>query len=303
MIFCGQCGLQLAPGNTVCPRCGMVTQPDLSMEESHIDDPTVASLSTIAPDPPQPNVQRPGGPFTPFPPPNQQKLVLRPGGASYEPSGQGAGDATHLMDAPTYEVRTPMTPSNPNIETPYPDVSSPGGIGYQPVPGQLDTSVFPQTPPRRGKGRVVALLIILLALLLILSAMVVFTLNLNGFLGNNPTPTPTAAQQAQAVITQYYNYINQKDYKDAYNLLGADFQRSQPYDQFVNGYANTQHDDIIFDQVTPLTDGTVKVVITINATETSSSGTVTRQYQGSDIVGQENGTWKILSGSFHPIGS
>ncbi len=53
MIFCGQCGLQLASGDTRCPHCGATVESDGTLQGSpHRDDPTIASLSSI---PLQPN--------------------------------------------------------------------------------------------------------------------------------------------------------------------------------------------------------------------------------------------------------
>src|SRR5207253_7832152 len=162
----------------------------------------------------------------------------------------------------------------------------------------------------RGRSRIVSLLVILFGLLVILSAMAVFVLQRNDILFRNapPTPAPTAtstptpSQRAQGLVQQYYDNINNKNYQASYNLLGTAFQQSQPYDQYSQGYAHTRHDDISFNSVTPQTDGTYKVVITIHATEDdpSGSGTVVNSYQASYIVGPDNGSyspWKILSGT------
>jgi len=111
-----------------------------------------------------------------------------------------------------------------------------------------------------------------------------------------PTPTPSPAQQAQAVVQQYYNDINNADYQSAYNLWGSSYQSSHSYSSFANGFANTVHDTISFGTITPLPDGTVQVSITLQAVDKNSSGgTTTSTFQGSYNVGQENGSWKLLS--------
>ncbi len=110
-----------------------------------------------------------------------------------------------------------------------------------------------------------------------------------------PTPAPSPAQQAQAVVQQYYADINNHDYQAAYNLWGASYQNANPESSFANGYTNTIHDAITFGTITPLADGTVQVQLTIQATENTSYGTATSVFQGYYIVGQENGTWKLLS--------
>lgn len=112
------------------------------------------------------------------------------------------------------------------------------------------------------------------------------------------TPTPTPARQATVVVQHFYDDINNRDYQAAYSLLGSKFQSSQPYDQFVNGFAHTEHDNLTIGTVSALPDGTFKVLATVVATEDNVPGPGTHQstYQGYYIVGQENGTLKILSG-------
>jgi hypothetical protein len=104
------------------------------------------------------------------------------------------------------------------------------------------------------------------------------------------------------VIQRYYNAINQADYHTAYQQLGSDYQNTQPYDQFASGFANTVHDDLSIQNITPLPDGTVKVQITLYANERSSSGTIVKEFQGYYIVGLENGVWKILSAHLQQVG-
>jgi hypothetical protein len=109
-----------------------------------------------------------------------------------------------------------------------------------------------------------------------------------------PTPTPTAQQQAQAVIDRYFTAINNKDYQTAYNLWA---NYPDTYQNFANGFADTQHDDHQFGQVLQQSDGTVKVNITLIATSTSSQQTT---YQGYYIVGQQSdGSWKIVTASMN----
>ena len=117
------------------------------------------------------------------------------------------------------------------------------------------------------------------------------------------TSTPTPSQQATVVVQHYYDYINNRDYQAAYRLLGSQFQSSQPYDQFASGYAHTEHDNLTTGTVTALSDGTFNVPAIIVATEDNVPGPGTHQstYQGYYIVGQENGTLKILSANFSKV--
>ncbi len=59
MLFCGQCGLQLAPGSTTCPRCGTATQPNLLLENLPLEGPTVVSDPRLPQYPPQTPVTNP----------------------------------------------------------------------------------------------------------------------------------------------------------------------------------------------------------------------------------------------------
>jgi len=117
-----------------------------------------------------------------------------------------------------------------------------------------------------------------------------------------PTPAPSPSEQAQATVQQYFNDVNNTDYQGAYNIWGANYQSSHPYSGFASGYANTIHDTITFGTITPLSDGTVQVWVTIQALEQTSTGTVTSIYQGYYIVGQENGAWKFLNAHFSKVG-
>lgn len=302
MVFCGQCGLQLPPGKTACPRCGTPTEPefDLVAEDPHENDPTLAALSSYEPD-----YQRTvGAPASP----QQQKLVLRPDDNGHNFNTQAASDSTSMMSPqghwgyPAYDQHTPILPAQPNIDIAYPS-STPQTShidkGYQSVASQYG-NIPAQAPARKGRGRTVALLLILFGLLVILGALTLFVLKQNGLLGGSPTPTPS--QQAQALISQYYNDINQQDYRSAYNLRTDIRHTPTSYNHFVAGYAHTRHDDITFDKITPLANGTVRISITILASEENTPGTVTQHtYQGYYIVGQQNGVWKILNGNFKQI--
>jgi serine/threonine protein kinase len=115
------------------------------------------------------------------------------------------------------------------------------------------------------------------------------------------TATPSPAQEAQATVQAYYNDINQQDYQGAYNIWGTSYQNAHPYNQFANGYANTLQDSVTISAITVRPDGTVQVGLTIQAREQTASGTTTSTFQGSYIVGQENGAWKFLSANIQQV--
>jgi len=292
MVFCGQCGTLLSSRDVSCPRCGAVTEPDLSAEDVQTDAPTLASsLSDYPPgiQPPRSDLQRPASPPSA---PRQQKLVL-PGNAS--PANESAG----IMEAEIYAPPTPIPPSGLNPGTFQPGFLPQGNVGYQPAATPYEPV---QPTKRRRNGVIIALLSTLLVLLVILGTATLYVLRQSSYFGNNNPPPPvlTPTQRAQALIQRYYIDINKRNYYDAYNLW---WSYPQPYQQFASGYANTKHDDIIIGSKTTNTNGTVQVDITVYATEAAASGTVVHSiYRGSYIVGQQNGSWKILSGNLQKVG-
>jgi hypothetical protein len=327
MIFCGQCGYKLAPGNTRCPRCGSVTEADIAAEDPHLNDPTMVVLPTLNAGPmtPEPETHLPAN-YSALPTPSQQpKLVLRPNNSSPGFGAQAANDPTRQV-----MPQTPLSPANPSGRASYPGYSPQSSGNYTPpstsYPGFLPATeqVYPQVPghsggatplpavTQRSRGRGVGLVAGLLVLL-ILGSVAVFVVRpsfLKGLLGNNvatptagitPAATLTATDHARTLIQQYYANINSKHYQDAYNMWGADFQNSNPYDGFVSGYSHTLRDDVTINQLTTNTNGTVTANITIVALEDTNAGQVTSTYQGTYILGQENGTWKFLRGTFNKV--
>lgn len=308
MVFCGQCGFQLAPGTTRCPRCGAFTDVDTSaatVDALHADDPT--SMSMRATQKPSQTTQRMGGSIA-----DQSPLVLRGNtNAAYNPDTQGTYGATVRGTSPSYETYAP-----PQSNTGYPpqggsyaDFHTPDQMGYPPAPGYQQWQ--PSSAPARGsKGRVAALLLILFGVLLILGAMVLFALrhqlisSIPGASnGTNSTTTITAttatpAEQAQAVIKQHYTDVNNHDYQAAYQLW-----RHNPDSlaAFQKGFAHTRHVALTVDGVSAQSDGTEKVMVTINATEDNPSGQGLHHslYRGYYIVGSVNGTWLIFEGQLH----
>src|SRR5436305_909560 len=109
MIFCGQCGLQQAPGATRCPRCGTAVEGSVVAEEYYVDDPTMVSFPYVTQPSPQPGKSSLAG----APPP--QKLVL--GGDNQ--STLEANAPTSKVDGSNYNTQLPSYPSSLNMSTPY----------------------------------------------------------------------------------------------------------------------------------------------------------------------------------------
>lgn len=308
MIFCGQCGLQLAPGSTRCPRCGAEVEPsDIATEGAlHSDDATIASPSLKVQTPSRPN----NGP---------QPLVLRPDSnpGNYDYNAQ----ATSRVESPQYGGQA-MGTSYPGVgyQQSYPDYGTQQAGGYSTVqgqgisyPGTLQQGGYtqPYIPDQQertaSKGRVASIVIILIGILLIISAAVLFIIQQNSHASaGNATPpavtqtvnqatTPTTEQQAQSVVQLLYDSVNKKDYTTAYNQWQTP---PETLAQFKDGYKHTKHDDVTYESSVKQADGTVKVTVTIDATESMGQGERHTTYKGYYIVAQQSdGSWKITKGT------
>jgi hypothetical protein len=215
MIFCGQCGQQLAPGDTRCPRCGAAIEPDAltTTRDAHPNAPTEEARSFLVNRSPSTNAQ---GPMNPPIQQNeaQQKLVLRPGMGGDNYATSAASDETSMMDSPrmggayptaypqqsatnyppagaSYGNFPPQGADNFATRGSYTGFTQQGGGPYTPMPAGYPAS-SPYQPPfdqyqnmqepagNNSRGRSASLVIILIGLLFILSAAILFILQHNG---------------------------------------------------------------------------------------------------------------------------
>src|SRR5579875_2441136 len=135
MFFCGQCGFQVAPGMTRCPRCGAAVDTTNAgpVGDLHSDDPTVASPS-FSPSQTGMHTQR-----------DQRRLVLPPESADDYGAPTVFGSATH-MDTPAYPTYGGTPPGGQN----YPTM---GGQPYQ----QNYAGQAQQDQTARNRGRTTGL--------------------------------------------------------------------------------------------------------------------------------------------------
>ncbi len=295
MIFCGQCGLQLAPGTTRCPRCGaMIEETNTSATELHPDDATIASHSLTT--------RNPAGPSQISPP---QPLILRPGATSSDYGSQMAYDATNRVEAPNYGTQIPQNPNLGSAYTSsYPDIGTRasgtyGGGGY---PTNVQGPYQQPYTQQMTRMRFTSLVLVLLGILLLLIAVVLFVIQrTNTPAGTTPTGTPTAitsttsnTHSGQQIIQQYYDAINMQNYQEAYNLWKTP---PQSFAQFRSGFQHTKHDNVTFGNVTQQSDGTVQVTVTVSATEeTQQNGTQQSTYTGYYTTSKQNDNfWKITA--------
>lgn len=120
---------------------------------------------------------------------------------------------------------------------------------------------------------------------------------LQGTLLNHPSPTPTptpplAFAEARAAVSQFYKDLNARDYQAALNWVVT----SQSLCSFAENYSRTLNSTIAFGNEQFQSDGSVKVPITIQATENIDEGEVMRVYSTYQIVKQVNNVWRIVGG-------
>ena len=196
MVFCGKCGFQLTSGNITCPRCGTPTEAESMIEEAQTNSPTIASSSILGVNQSPTGTQGAGSPGYPI---EQQPLVLGPNRDDYGVPEQMANEPTSMMSSqaasmpgqvPTrtsYPGYPPQSAVNyPQQRASYVDYAGQRGPSYQPY------GTSPADAERvKARGRVVALLLILIGLLFILGAMVLFIVTHNA-----STSASSSLQQA-----------------------------------------------------------------------------------------------------------
>lgn len=102
-------------------------------------------------------------------------------------------------------------------------------------------------------------------------------------------------EDAEYLISYFYNTINSKDYVTAYSLLGADWQTKTSYDKFRSGYTNTLSVNVE-SMNSSLNSDSINVVIIVSASEKDGDATKLSKYKSSYTIEMENNILKILHG-------
>ncbi|MGH2557699.1 MAG: DUF4232 domain-containing protein [Thermomicrobiales bacterium] len=103
-----------------------------------------------------------------------------------------------------------------------------------------------------------------------------------------------AAQHTKAgadVVERYYLAVATYQYEQAYALLGAAVQAQQPFDDFVDGYADTAYVQVGVDH-TQYTGDHEDVQVTLTAWHNDAS---IHRFSGAYAVGEEGGAARILA--------
>lgn len=113
---------------------------------------------------------------------------------------------------------------------------------------------------------------------------------------------PSVQDEAQYIVSYFYESLSIQDYVTAYSLLGSRWQSNLSYADFRQGYINTGA--VSMDSIIATKDGEqVKVTVEITAEERKDSGTVYSSYKLHYILAYENDILKILSGEGKKVSS
>ncbi|MEJ8302922.1 S1C family serine protease [Saccharibacillus sacchari] len=106
---------------------------------------------------------------------------------------------------------------------------------------------------------------------------------------------------SEDVLYEFYDAVALQDYQTAYDLLGAEWQAKQSYDNFAGGYKDTLNVYLDYCIGVENGDGTVSVYVTIAADERAEDGSTTTElydlvYQVGYEAGDASDVLKIISG-------
>ena len=102
---------------------------------------------------------------------------------------------------------------------------------------------------------------------------------------------------AATVVQDFYNAINNRDYRAAYGFRGADYQTRQSYDDFAAGYAGTGLVMAFVTDVAPTGEGQWTVAVRIAARQSDQT---MQHFSGSYQIAREGGALKIVAADITP---
>ncbi len=295
MMYCGQCGFLLTAQDRVCRRCGTpVDAPNALLADASINDAPTMSVN----------------------PPDAQASFQTRGTATPAADYTAQPPASTRYDSP-YSPPPPSVPYDaPTFSTAAPYGQPPGGPRVSPASRQaVPPPNYPAPPPKKQRWPLIVALVIL-GVLLIAGGGIVLALRLGNEpqVGGNSTATPVAQgspsagvtpsptqvvltpDTASALVQQFYDDINARNFDAAYDLLSASYQQKQSRESFKNGFLTTVQDTLTIEGAQTLADGTVQVNVTLVAVDNKNGSQVKTVYKGYYIVILENGALRIDKG-------
>ncbi|GLV57208.1 hypothetical protein KDH_40450 [Dictyobacter sp. S3.2.2.5] len=120
------------------------------------------------------------------------------------------------------------------------------------------------------------------------------TLAVLHILGAFATSSIPPSEQARLAVSQYYDDLNQHNYRAAYALCSPDFQRHTSYERFLSSYQSLAHNDISFKQSIARSPSEVDVLLQLHTQEKAPQGTLIHYYRWDGLIDrQSDGSWKI----------
>ncbi|MBZ9685951.1 S1C family serine protease [Clostridium estertheticum] len=102
-------------------------------------------------------------------------------------------------------------------------------------------------------------------------------------------------EDAEYIVSYFYNSLNSQDYVTAYYLLGSDWQTKTSYDKFRKGYLDTL--SVGVESISSVVGSdAIKVVVIISANEKNGDATKLSKYKATYTIELENNILKILHG-------
>lgn len=107
-----------------------------------------------------------------------------------------------------------------------------------------------------------------------------------------PNSAHTQSLQVQEAIQEQYDYLNRKDYDDAYNMWSKQYQSTTSFCSFLLARVQVQHFTVQVGNVSDPGDGTEDAPVTVTETV---AGTSNAPYNLVYYVAQQNdGSWEIM---------
>ena len=121
--------------------------------------------------------------------------------------------------------------------------------------------------------------------------------------GNNSTSnTQTVSASATDALVNFHKAITNKQYREAYNLLGPDMQNYVGgYDKFVRGYGTTESSKITEINIISTSDSSAKLAYMLEARDKFKAGTLVQHFSGTAKL-INNGGWKISEVTAKKVG-
>jgi hypothetical protein len=107
------------------------------------------------------------------------------------------------------------------------------------------------------------------------------------------TPLPISKHPGVVAVERFYTSINARDLRTAWDLLGPSFRSRNEYDGWAKGFDTTRSVQIRSVDLKSQADNEATVEFTIAATDAIASGVTIKVFQGTWLVKQINGAWKL----------